>query len=109
MKKLIAILLCAPVMANAAFISGNDLLKNMNDTSIGIRMHSLGFVVGVHDAFEGDLICAGSNVTAGQLRDVVHKFLTENPAQRNQSAVVLSAAALSIAFPCAAKPKGRGA
>lgn len=106
MKKLIAGLLLVPCFAHAGFDTGNELFSKMNDESQARRMYALGFVLGVHDMLEGDLVCAGDNVTAGQLRDIVKKFLTENPSMRNRPAVILSGIAMAQAFPCA-KQKGK--
>lgn len=108
MKKLISgLTLCAltTVHANAAFFSGNDLYSRMTSEDDGKVIMALGFVVGVHDSFEGEFICTGNNVTAGQLRDVVKKYLAENPAKRDTGAVVLTTVALGRAFPCPKKGK----
>ena len=108
MKKLIAILLCMPLVANAGFHTGNDLLRYINSSESYEKTYAVGFVVGVHDSFEGEIICSGSNVTAGQLRDVVKQFLESNPARRDLGAAVLTMISLAQAFPCNNKPqKGR--
>jgi hypothetical protein len=107
MKKLIACLLMMPMMAQAGFKTGNDIYKDLLDTGSTVSsMYALGFIVGVHDSFEGATICAGPNVTAGQIRDVVKKYLAERPEMRDISAAVLVVLALGTAFPCAQK-KGK--
>ena len=100
MKKLIAALLMVPMVAQAGFVTGNDLLRRMKAEEAYERMYALGFVLGVHDSFDGESICSGQQVTAGQTRDVVKKYLEENPAQRDLSAYILVLVALAKAFPC---------
>jgi hypothetical protein len=108
MKKMIGALLLAPMFAHASgFVTGNDLLRNMNSESIGNRMHALGFVIGVHDTLSDEVICAPNGVTAGQLRDVVKKKLTENPEVRDMGAAVLVMVTLAGTYPCPDK-KGKG-
>ena len=107
MKKLIAALLMVPMVAQAGFVTGNDLLRRMDAPETYEKMYALGFVLGVHDSFDGESICSGANVTAGQLRDVVKKYLEDNPANRNISAYILVLVALATAFPCSKSKEKR--
>ena len=102
-KLLVALLASVSMMAHAVFFSGNDLLSEIQSDSSVKRMVALGFVMGVHDAMEGEYICSGSNVTAGQLRDVVQQGLQNNPKDRNLSASLLVMVYLGEAFPCSKK------
>lgn len=99
-KKWLVMLLLVPAVARAEFVTGNDLLSKMRSSEVYDMMYALGYVLGVHDSFEGSTICTGSQVTAGQTRDVVKRFLENNPGQRDMSATVLSIVALMEAFPC---------
>ena len=106
MKKLIAILLCTPLMAHAAFLDGNKLLRYLSSTSDIEKFHAMGYVLGVHDTMESSL-CLSRNVTAQQASDVVRKFLVENPASRDLNADILVIVALTNAFPCPQQQKGK--
>lgn len=108
MKKFIfGLTLCSltTVHANAAFFSGNDLYSRMTSGETVKEVMALGFVVGVHDAFEGEYICTSNSVNAGQLRDIVKKYLAENPSIRDTNAVMITTVALGQAFPCSKKGK----
>lgn len=59
-----------------------------------------GFVVGVHDALDGVLICAPNQVKVGQVIGMVKKYVRENPDKWNRPASTLVVSALSSAFPC---------
>jgi hypothetical protein len=47
--------------------------------------------------------CMRENVTFGQSGDIVCKYLTENPAERDKKAALLVMDALRAAFPCPVK------
>lgn len=103
-KFAVAVMISIPMIANAAFISGNQLFQRINGDGYD-KTFAIGFITGVHDAYEDDTICTGQHVTAGQLRDVVKKYLEDNPASRDIAAVVLVLVALGSAFPCNKKGK----
>jgi hypothetical protein len=106
MKKLVTALLMVPAMAHAQFMTGNKLLGYLSgDTDIE-RIHGMGYVIGVHDAFDST-ICLTRGVTTQQASDVVRKYLQDNPAQRNMDASVLVLVALGSAFPCANNKGGK--
>jgi hypothetical protein len=48
----------------------------------------------------GNMICVPKNATLGQARDVVCKFLKDQPAIRQKTAPQLVRQALEAAFPC---------
>ena len=60
----------------------------------------IGFVVGVHDAVDGILVCTPNQVKVGQIVGMVKKYVRENPDKWNRAASSLVISALSSAFPC---------
>lgn len=68
----------------------------------------LGMIQGVLDGVTADHMIAGrpvpfcirANVTKGQLRDVVIKFMEDDPSIRDQSAAAIVLFAVIGAFPC---------
>jgi Tfp pilus assembly protein PilF len=108
MRKLLIGILLFPVIANAAFLDGNKLLRYMKASETWENALAAGYVMAISDTYQNELHCASSNVTAGQTRDVVKKYLENNPELRDLEASVLSLVALSIAFPCKEnKPKNK--
>lgn len=81
------------------FMTSNDLKNfcNGNDFQQGI---CFGFIVGVNDLGVNTSFCTPTNVTAGQLRDIVIKFLNDNPAELHKPAVANAMFALRNVFPC---------
>jgi Rap1a immunity proteins len=99
---IVAAMIAGPVRAEF-IITGSDLYTRCNSNAAEDKFWCLGFVTGVHDALPTGpkgLVCAGPNVTAGQLHDVVVKNLQEHPAMRNLPAALLVGTALGVAFPC---------
>ena len=105
MKKFLAIALLIPSIASAQFLTGNKLLEHMKSENLGLNGMAVGYVIAVSDVYQGELHCSGSNVTSGQSRDVVRKFLETNPALRDMAADLLVMLALGEAFPCQQKPE----
>jgi hypothetical protein len=105
MKNLLFVLMFIPAVAHAAFLTGNGLLQRFESTEVTDRILGLGYVMGVSDAHQGKHHCSGAQVTAGQTRDIVIKYMKENPKNRDLSADLLVTISLGIAFPC---PKGKG-
>ena len=101
MKKLLVAILMVPAVAHAGFLSGNKLYDNLISDQTAERLYALGYVTGVHDALEQTNHCSPSNVTAGQVRDVVRRYFDQNPEFRNFDADILIRVALSNAWPCA--------
>ena len=106
MKRLLFIALLAAAPAHAAFWDGNELLQRLNSDDAVRRAVALGYVMGVHDAFENVNHCPPANASAGQLRDIVRNYLTNVPAERHHIADQLVMRALEIAFPCSNRPRG---
>jgi len=105
MRKYLMVLLAVPMISHAAFMNGNTLLSRMNGDSTD-RIVAIGYVMGVSDATEDILHCSGKSVTSGQSRDVVKKWLEQNPEYRDMAANYLVIQALADAFPCPKKGKG---
>ena len=104
MRKLLISLLFIPAMAHAEFWTGNDLYAKLQSSEMHERLHGLGYVMGISDAYDGSAHCSGQSVTAGQTRDVVRLYLEQNPAVRDMNASIIVMVALGQAFPC---PKDR--
>lgn len=102
MKKLITILLFAPAMAHAEFWTGNRLYERLTSNEVIERSQSLGYVMGVYDVAVHVIFCPGSetNITAGQIRDMVTNWLGNNPHRRNESAEKLVTEAFRQVWPC---------
>lgn len=95
------------VPAFAGFKDGNDLYKDCSATEMQYfsRGICLGFVMGVFDTAEkhelsGYRFCPPAKLTAGQMQDVVIKYLANNPAKRHMLAYALVVHAAVEAFPC---------
>jgi hypothetical protein len=89
--------------ARAEFVTGNELYTKCTSNDPADKFWCLGFTTGVHDTLpQGPkgLLCETPNVAAGQVLDVVVKYLRENPAYRDLPASLLAGAALGQAFPC---------
>ncbi len=78
MRKLLASLLFIPCMASAEFMTGNNLHGKMNG-DFGDKMLALGFIQGVFDVYVSVTFCSPSNVTVGQVSDMVRSYLDNNP------------------------------
>src|SRR5262249_46932591 len=90
------------------YISGNILWEtcspSQHDTNNWLCM---GYITGITDAVEaqngsfmGRRVCIQSQVTPGQIVDVVVQFLGQHPEIREYAAPGLIAGALAKAFPC---------
>ena len=102
MKKLLAVLMCVPVMAHAEFLDGNRLLALMNGTTSD-KIQAIGYVQGVFDAYSSLLICAPATITAGQVNDMIKNYLTNSPAIRHHTADTIVGEALGKVWPCEKK------
>lgn len=112
MKKLLAVLLFVPVVAHAAFRTGNTLLSDMNSTNSFERALAIGYIMGAADMARGAVFCPpadGGGITAGQVQDVVRNYLTNNPAIRNKDADTIMIEIFKVWYPCQNRPSGRGA
>jgi hypothetical protein len=94
-----------------AISSGNDLYAACRSTELYPLAKCIGYVQGVKDGILVDHIlgsrnapfCLRSEVTLEQLRDIVLKFIQDNPALRDQHAAGFVELALVQAFPCTAR------
>jgi hypothetical protein len=62
----------------------------------------MGYIIGVADNNSYKICAPGGQggVTQGQFRDIVKKYLNDNPAQLHRDADILVLNALQQAFPC---------
>jgi hypothetical protein len=111
MKKLLVVLAFVPTLAQAEFLTGNDLLSRLQGSTYMEKGAGLGYIQGVFDATQhwGHCTPNDSGITAGQIRDMVEQSLIANPATRNLSADFLILNLLKSRWPCANQNKRRGA
>lgn len=95
---LIATMAAGP--ASAGFYNGNDLAEQCRRKS---KLLTLGYVVGIVDTLETivpEKMCIPGQVTAGQLVDILCKYVEDNPNKRHHSGELIALASLNEAFPC---------
>ena len=103
MKKLIVAGLFIPIICQAEFFTGNDLLTRLQSSSIVERSQALGYIQGVFDVYMHVTICppqGGTTVTAGQIQDMVRSYLEANPSIRHRNAEALINDSLKQFWPC---------
>jgi hypothetical protein len=90
-----------------SFVLGNKLYGWCVDDGETAQAACVQYIVGVadteaqHEMFKASpWACMPDNLTDGQLRDLVIKYLRDNPAIRHNSAANLVIFALKGAFPC---------
>ena len=88
--------------AEAHFLTGDDLLKNCTSTDKDRHLFCTGLIVGYYEMLTFVQANCGddSEKTAGQIEDVVVKYLKKHPAERSTPAASVSAIAISKAFKC---------
>lgn len=101
MKIPIVLSLALAGSAHAEFVDGNKLLSQMKDSSYFAQGHALGYVAGVADVGLGFIHCAPTNLTAGQLNDMVKNYLENMPAERHLSGDTIVNKVLKSVWPCA--------
>lgn len=106
MKKLLLITALMCTGAHAQFKTGNELLADMQDSVSFRNGVSIGYIMGVADAGNGSTFCLPSNVSAGQLNDMVRNALIETPAVRHLHASSMIDFILNRTWPCAKKRGG---
>lgn len=89
----------------ANFYSGNQLLDYCTRPDIRPEHFCLGFIAGISDAITAYTAsevptCIPDSATPTQIKDIVVKFLHDEPGKRNVAAVSLILIALAVAFPC---------
>ena len=105
MKRLIAVALacCAAQAGATTFFTGNQLLEKCNSDNTVHQVGCMAYVMGILDG----ATLNGSNVPfvipsssdAGQLKDVVLKYLNSHPEHRHWPASMLVWNAMADAFP----------
>jgi hypothetical protein len=103
---LVVVLVSGPALAG--FRTGNDLYSYCQEP-LGEYNEALciGYILGVFDALDNvragmseGLFCSPTTVNAGQVRDVVKKWLKDNPQHRHYSGGEVVSFALSKVWPC---------
>jgi hypothetical protein len=91
----------------SAFLNGNDLYGYCTASDNFKRGICLGYVEGMADSIgvmqsisAAAVVCFPHDVLASQARDVVIKYLQENPAHRHETGATLVMEALHDAWPC---------
>ena len=108
---LLSVAIVAPSISHAWFWSGYKLkemceaqlrteMGNFRDSDFQSAARLQGFVIAIHDAFDGSLICSPDDAKVGQMTGVVSKYVLENPDKWNRGGATLALTALSRAFPC---------
>lgn len=98
-----SVLFSSPAWAD--FETGNQLHSDCSSELFYEKGICIGYIMAIADVLGssplyGYSTCIPSGVTAGQMRDVVQRWLNENPKERHYNADSLVAWALSDAFPC---------
>jgi len=95
----------------AGYFTGNDLKKwanaseriargNASDVDYQDSAMLMGFIIGVADGTQGEMMCVPTGTSGAQLKAMVTKFLNENPATWGKDASLLVMYALVPDFPC---------
>jgi hypothetical protein len=103
MKRFVtAALFLFPGIAQAQYLdTGDDLWNLCTDNAPGHNYLCLGMSTAYFDMMRAaGYQCAGTGVNREQARDVVLKYLTDNPGMRNTPASELALTALKTAFQC---------
>ena len=108
MGKLLAVLLFVPAMARADFFDGNRLLNELRDVNGYGFFTSIGYIQGVVDAHSSLFFCPPTNVTAGQVRDMVKNHLDANPQIRHIAAERIIREQFEKVWPCRNRGSGGG-
>jgi hypothetical protein len=100
-------LVCLPASARAqrGFMTGNELQSLCNTNDAWGMVACTAYVMAIFEVMYSNPIygwraCFPSGVIAGQMTDVVKRFLARHPEQRHNTAGSLVAQALAEAFPC---------
>ena len=105
----LAIVLAAaalPATAEGEFMTGKTLKAGLEgwvseDSEEIVRdAAAFGYVIGVHDALSGSVVCSGEDVTQGEVVKAVLRFMRDRPDTLDKSADVVVAEALKRVWPC---------
>jgi hypothetical protein len=97
MKSFILILAFFSASAFSQQQDGNEMLERMKKAEVSDNFY-MGYITGI--AIMNTTACYYSNITTGQIYDVVKIYLEQNPAIRHLSRGVIVVQALNNAFPC---------
>jgi Rap1a immunity proteins len=110
MKRALFILFAAlPLLGQAAQDSNHDaftlkraLTANVRESedNFGAWSYNTGYIQGIADAHDRDAFCLPSNYRAGELSEVVVKYLNDHPTALHQYRGVAVGVALREAYPC---------
>lgn len=99
-----------PCAANSAkstsryYYTGNDLKLRLEHweqkSSERSAWVGVGYVIGVHDALDGVLVCNSDQVTVGQLASVTLKHIRENPEMLDQMGSIVTGNGMFVLWPC---------
>lgn len=91
--------------ARAIFYDGNDMHELCNNGGVSGSDFCMAYSAAVSDVLEdypinGWTACVPRTVRLSQIRDIVARWLANNPQERHYTANSLMARALAEAFPC---------
>lgn len=109
--KAILLVACNTVALCAHAYSGNEFYNNTTSDDQPYRVRAMAYLNGVVDTLQlMGAVCSPNNATIGQARDIVVKYLAQNPEHRHDEAAIIITGVLMGAWPCEKKPvtnKGR--
>lgn len=106
---ILTVLFVSSVLPGQAFArTGNELLADCETESSFTDGYCLGYISGVTHSIIGDddlskLVCFPEGLTTNQTKDIVKKYLVDNPSKRHYLAIDLILASLFQAYPCQKK------
>lgn len=95
--------MASPAFAAPEPTTGNTLHGWCSNESL--KLGCLGYIMGAADGLsyannEKRAYCLPASVTAGQVMDVVKRFMIEHPEERHRSAAEVVLIGLMMGFPC---------
>lgn len=106
MKRLfLALLVTVPLLAQTslrqdAFTLRQWLVERNSPQHVTEGSWATGYITGIADALDNSAFCIPNTATAGELNEVVIKYLTDNPTRLHQHRSVVVGLALADAYPC---------
>ena len=110
---LIGAALLGPAAVSASLVDSAGEFKTGKEIKVGLEgwvdkgsieyvrdSMAFGYVIGVHDALAGSVVCGGGDVTQGKVVEVVLTYMRQNPAVLDHCADRVIAAALETVWPC---------
>lgn len=96
----IGLMLLTGSRAQAAFQTGNQLLRLCSSNDASERGVCLGYGEAVIDTWDGSFACAPAGIEAQQVADVLVRYLNAHPESREKDAGSLAFIAVQAAWPC---------